>query len=540
MYPSFFSKASLIFLGSFFFISIHAQNLKIGFGKAGLETVVYNEQYLLDVKLDIGQGLNCELVQLKNKKGAVIDTWAKLASTSVDIAKKEATYIYDWGKLTMQYDVINDTLFITSTLLNTGTDTLLGVNVYPVHFAFPEKPQPFHPAYRYNLDAPSIVSVSYGKNKLVVCNEEVKLGLFTGMLEENRPGFFQYKCLMSAIPYNGILQKLPSFNHKIAPGKSKTYRISVRFSKATTPDAAIAKNIIEKYRTAWPMLQNWKDRRPIGYLVLSSVENKQHADNPRGWLPNQAVSLKDSKTISDFQKKILEYAESSITILKGMHAQGVIVWDIEGQEFPHPLSYIGSPDKLQQLAPEMDAVANQYFKKFTDAGLKTGICIRPDSVIYQRETKKLDRQITKNVVASLAYKIRYAYKRWGCTLFYIDSNVENGFPMDPEVFKQLRILFPDMLLIPEHEALRYYAYCTPFIQLRSDGFTYDAIQMATYPSSFSCISVAESLINSKGLPKYNETEFKNMFSNNIILFRAWYNDPENNIIKERINQFNAH
>src|SRR5438046_9324832 len=59
-------------------------------------------------------------------------------------------------------------------------------------------------------------------------------------------------------------------------------------------------------------------------------------------------------------------------------------------------------------------------------------------------------------------KLAYAKKRWGCTLFYIDSTVVvTGESLDPDVFKTVANAYPDVLLIPENESMRYFAYSAP-------------------------------------------------------------------------------
>jgi len=50
---------------------------------------------------------------------------------------------------------------------------------------------------------------------------------------------------------------------------------------------------------------------------------------------------------------------------------------VEGQEWTHAISYIGSPDGIADVAPEMDAIADRWFKICADAGLRNGVCIRP-------------------------------------------------------------------------------------------------------------------------------------------------------------------
>ena len=72
------------------------------------------------------------------------------------------------------------------------------------------------------------------------------------------------------------------------------------------------------------------------------------------------------------------------------------------------------------MAPEMDAIANAYFKKFRDSGLRTGVCIRPQQISHTAaKTEQRDVTGADKIVALLYDKIAYANKRWGCTLFYV-------------------------------------------------------------------------------------------------------------------------
>jgi hypothetical protein len=61
----------------------------------------------------------------------------------------------------------------------------------------------------------------------------------------------------------------------------------------------------------------------------------------------------------------------------------------------------------------------------------------------------------------LEEKIAYAKKRWGCTLFYVDSTATASGSLDPDVFKKVADAHPNVLLIPENESMRYFAYSAP-------------------------------------------------------------------------------
>jgi hypothetical protein len=51
--------------------------------------------------------------------------------------------------------------------------------------------------------------------------------------------------------------------------------------------------------------------------------------------------------------------------------------------------------------------------------------------------------------------------RANCTLFYVDSTYAGPRPLNPDVFKAVADAYPDVLLIPENESMRYFAYSMP-------------------------------------------------------------------------------
>ncbi len=171
-----------------------------------------------------------------------------------------------------------------------------------------------------------------------------------------------------------------------------------------------------------------------------------------------------------------------------MNAQGMIVWDLEGEQYSK-LGYVGDPRVLLTLAPEMESqgVVDEYFKKFTDAGLRVGVTIRGQHLV---QTKTGWKQVqSADPYKVMASKIAYARTHWGATLFYIDSNalLKTSQLYDASIFKRLADRFPDVLLIPEHENTRYYASTAPYAELRlGTTQTPDSVLQA-YPSAFSVI-----------------------------------------------------
>jgi len=170
---------------------------------------------------------------------------------------------------------------------------------------------------------------------------------------------------------------------------------------------------------------DWNDRRPIGSIYLAR-DNTKWSSNPRGWFNDPKIHVFSSEGLRSFQTRLMEYADDSVALLKAMNAQGMIVWDIEGEEFAHPeASYVGDPVLLFRIAPEMELFSDKFFQKFASQGLRIGICVRPQEIVFRPDGSFYQREFLFNaeaIFASLDQKIRYAKNRWNCSLFYVDSN----------------------------------------------------------------------------------------------------------------------
>ena len=145
----------------------------------------------------------------------------------------------------------------------------------------------------------------------------------------------------------------------------------------------------------------------------------------------------------------------------------------------------------------MNDIADEFFKTFTDAGLRVGMTIRPQDLVV---TTNSDGQVTgatqvdvppDQVLTLLENKIQYAVNRWGASLFYIDSDVYSasaintlglttggGFPV--YIFQQLQERFPNVLIIPELSGVGDHAYTAGYLQLASTS----AAVHSTYPDAF--------------------------------------------------------
>ena len=263
----------------------------------------------------------------------------------------------------------------------------------------------------------------------------------------------------------------PPRGQEIAAGDGREYFVSIRFGAKGASSLTLAPDIYKAFAERYPSQLKWDDRRPIGCNFLSSIESRSKT-NPTGWLHDKTVDMTTDAGRADWKKRILARADKSVAVAKELNCQGVITWDIEGQRQPHAISYIGDPRLMPVISPEMDPVADEFFKKYTDAGLRCGVTVRPTHVVRTFGAKNEWEHINvDDIVAELAGKIAYANKRWGCTLFYIDSTMrwdidaEGHFDLHTlpaEYFESLHKQFPDVLLIPEESSTRHYAYCRPY------------------------------------------------------------------------------
>ncbi|MHC4250525.1 MAG: PA14 domain-containing protein, partial [Planctomycetota bacterium] len=236
---------------------------------------------------------------------------------------------------------------------------------------------------------------------------------------------------------------------RVAPGKTLDIELSLRFGVADGDEGGLVADVYERFRTFHGAPLEWPDRRGIAMIMLSSSwSGHKSATNPRGWFNEKKVDVVSEAGRADFRRRAIQYAERSVKILKDMNAQGIIAWDLEGQEHPHPTSFVGDPRLMKLLDPEMEDVADDFFKVFLDADIRTGICIRPTQVYYDRKKKQWrhgtgshgpERNPLKDdfsdvwpkgtpwwrffpVVERMCRKIEYAKRRWKCSIFYVDTN----------------------------------------------------------------------------------------------------------------------
>jgi hypothetical protein len=449
----------------------------------------------------------------------------------VDAAAHQWTASYQWGEVQVAYSTSQNRLTLDISTKNTSsTNTIQGVWYEAFALRFPEKLKEYDgsiPLLEHSVGNPGILRVSYDSGVLVVASEDVSKPLLFGFpWSTNKPDNTVFPFTVHTDRVKSLPDSLPLIDRPIPPGGSDQYRISLRFGRPGDTIMELAQDVYQKYAQAFPSKLNWTDRRPIGAVFLASADSNW-PKNPRGWLADSRVDITTTDGRADFRRRILALADSSIAILREMNAQGAITWDIEGQEYAHSVSFIGDPRLVGKLAPEMSGIADDYFKKFRDAGFRVGVCVRPQELKFSPD-RKPTQELAANPVQEVTDKIKFAKEHWGATIVYLDSNVNehDPNPLDAQIVEKITTAFPDVLLIPEHSNFRYYAYAAPYKELRQ-GYTStaDAVR-AAYPNAFTFISTADGPLD------YNrKTLAEAVKRGDSVIYRTWYPDPQNEKVK---------
>ncbi len=494
-------------------------NVSMTYGTSGLTAVSYNGlQYLSKGQF----GVNA--VNFVNSSGQISP--GNLAGTSAfDPSHARTTISYSWGRIVVGYLVSNNKLSLTITTTNNSSLTIQGVFYEPLDLQFPSAPMEFDgvdPMMQENLGNPTAIRMTAGPNALVLANDDVTLPLLVGFpWSLNGPTNTIFPVRTETSQDSMLPNSIPFINRPILPGASDTYRISFRFGPSSATTKSLVSDVYQSFATFYPANLNWSDRRPIGQLIAASTATG-FPTNPRGWFNDPTVDVTTPQGISSFQSRLLSWATNAVTVLKSMNAQGMITWDIEGEQYPQPTTYIGDPTVFATLAPEIASVIDQYFQTFTTAGLRVGICIRPQQLVFPTGGGAPVQTTVADPTSLLLAKISYAHTRWGATLFYIDSNGDPNFPISSSFFQTVAAQFPDVLLIPEHQTASYFAFGSWYGELRGGVTGTPQSVLDVYPQAFSVIYLPDGAFT-----QYQSVLTSAIKRGDIAMFRAWYTDPQN-------------
>lgn len=464
---------------------------------------------------------------LLGPKGNVIGKAFEPVFTRYLPSSHKLEQVYQWGTISCTYTPTQGGVELAVELQNTGSLPITQTHFDLMQLRFPATPKGIGWKERWtilhdNPDALPAILAIWDQGALALCNDDAA-----------QDAVFGFRAVPETGGYAIVIYR---DNAPVKVGETARYRLSIRTAgKGATP-ATLAGDVYAAFAKKYPFELKWEDRRPIATAFLASSLAGYKA-NPRGWLKDPTLDTTTDVGRVIFRERMMKFADETVKNCKLLNAQGVIVWDVEGQEMPHATSYLGDPRMLPSAAPEMDAIADDFFARFTQAGLRTGVTIRPTHLVPKPGVAvPLEHVQVPDPVEEMSQKIAYAQKRWGCTIFYIDSNVFEDrstgklmtTDMPAELFQKLARKHPGTLLIPEHKNPRYWAYTGAYAETRQGSLGTSDDVRAVYPRAFTVLRV----VDGEPLEKHWNELVASVRAGDVLLFRPWWNDPVNDQVKK--------
>jgi hypothetical protein len=508
------------------------RGLDFSVGPRGLDSLSFNGQPLL-ISAESG-----ELQPQKSVFRAVLDALVPRSSSPSPTPNKNTDTIdldYPWGRISCAYGKQDDRLTMRLEVSNTSSEPLNEFSVRLMELNFPRVPDggtleagmfgfgfkgPDWPLDRWPASIPSvadplfsvpIVRADFGTGALNFRSNDLECSV--GIPHTTNPDGTRYPLLITC--------------RDIKPGATRVFNVSLRFGPAGAGVQDLSGDVLERYAGKYPFQVDWKDRRPIGAIFLAGPQINVPS-NPRRWIMNFGeIDVTTDKGKAAFRTALLKLADNSVQVLKDTGAQGMITWDPEGEEFPGAC-YYGNPRLVPTLAPEMEfknngakSAIDEYFERFRAAGLRTGVCIRPQQIAIIDGKPVHQDTDDDHATEVLLERIGYAKQRWGCTLFYVDSTTTaaiGGRSYYPDVFKAVAQAYPDVLLIPENESMRYFAYSAPLNSYVHHKITSTPVgARLVYPKAFSVLMAPEG-----DRPEDHDALVTAVRRGDILLFNGWY------------------
>lgn len=301
------------------------------------------------------------------------------------------TYTYSWGTVAFEYTIESDRLNVAATINNKSDRSIAMFDITPLRLSLPDK-----------VDAPKqggssatmpgdlgVLQANSGERKLLWCAETVlPLHIGFGKLADKQKTLpLTLRGGVHMLEPGGVV-----YHHhglpRIEPGKSLVIRASLRFADAEAETDELVSDVVEAFREYHQPRMVWEDRRPVGAIFIG--KGRGPANNPRNWFGDKNLDVRTEDGVRELRRRMMEHADNCIKVLEDVNAQGMVLWDPEGGENPHPVTYIGDPRMMRLVAPEMVDIYPDYFQRFRDAGFRTGLCIRPSQVYMTPFTNACD------------------------------------------------------------------------------------------------------------------------------------------------------
>lgn len=402
----------------------------------------------------------------------------KMVSHRFDADKRTHHAVYPWGRVSITYKSGNGRLDADVTLENTGRKMIFSGDIHLLTFAVPATAYVGH--RRHNLDGVGQSITTWEGGGISVCALSsdkplwVEMGKDDGFLRRTELDTERLRGVTARLKFGGYDMPYDEqyMIRPVSPGQSDRYRVSLRFGAPEADLFATAQDLYSAFAKAHPPRLKWRDRRPIGSMFLKDTPLTQRdiAERFKRWLDEGPDSIRSAAVDEEYRTQMVRSFESNIAGCKAMDAQAMIIWNMEGNTFPHATTYIGDPRLLRVCNPKFDAIADELFSMIEEAGILAGICLRPSQINYELKdgVPTLEQRYgpARDPVLQLTKKVEYARKRWGIRIFYVDTNIfwrlrkgrfdkETGKltfgsgVMRSDNWAELLKKFPDTLFIPE-------------------------------------------------------------------------------------------
>jgi hypothetical protein len=446
------------------------------------------------------------------------------AKTVTDPSKGLIVQAFGWGMVTTTYTAVGDVFHIDVQISNTTTDlTITQLWFYVLALALPSIPANMATAHTmgFNIDAPTTSFFDLGAAGAVsLVNEDVVKPVAVGWWPMSSRSKTQWFVSLQTDP--GSLHGWPPTPRPIAPGQTDRFSVSLRFGDAGSTEAQLSADIYALYGKTFPPPPAFSNK-PIAMLNMTSKHRPVLAKNPRGWFSAAPwVDVTTPLGIAAFHGYLLGYATGAIAEMRRVGAQGGILWDIEGQEFDW--AYGGDPGQAEVAAPELIGVIDEFVAMFVSAGFRIGFTLRPQTLDLTNHAFQPDGP---DPGGTLAAKMDYAIKRWGATLFYVDSSVVSNVPTAAAIFETLAKAHPGVLIFPEWESTRHYAYTVPYNNSLATIYGPPAEALAVYPDAICLIALND--VSAAAHPAELQAAAA---AGNILCWPGWYPNPAGDLVRK--------
>lgn len=324
----------------------------------------------------------------------------------------------------------------------------------------------------------------------------------------------------------------------------------------TAPPVALSGDVLSAFAAARPFTTPTLARAPIGKLFGSNCGSSctcpsyspQDCPNPRGWDGDigSNFNVTSPEGVAAFQEAARAWVNRSVVYcVQKMQCQGILFWSIEGSEFSWD-TYVGSPDKLAELAPEMDAVADELVGMVTGAGLRVGFTLRPQILTptpgwnssippnkqpqkyYQRDLYLPDNSTdVAAYAANIISKAQYAIQRWNASMFYVDTTANKNGVLPSTIWDTVHAVLPDIVFFPEESDALDFSVTAPL----QDNWGGNAISVNPsvkymWPAAYSLQLMQ---FESGGQPIAPWVALVD--EGDVLTYAAWYDAPDNTWIK---------